>query len=162
MNKSCIKQCIIEGNCVPEVPDKVLPVPGTLAIAVWIVLVIVIKLILKKLYLPYSMMIGMCMVELVLVIACLSVTNNSALSSRLLLGIDYSHRVTVKNLLIASLVFNYISNILYLILFCKYITPLIVKPRQIDYITHIVTLIVGTMTNYRFGLIAFSRMFPKP
>jgi len=162
LNSSCISQCIVQGNCIPAVPDKVLPLPGSIATTVWILLVIVIKLLLKRLYIPYSAMIGLCIVECILVISCISVVDHSALSSRLLMGVDYSYRIIVKNLLIASLALNYVSNILYLILFIKYISPLIVKPRQIDYITHIGTLFIGTVTNYRFGLIAFSRMFPKP
>lgn len=64
--------------------------------------------------------------------------------------------------MVAGLAFNYITNILYLIIFVKYVTPLITNPRQIDYIVNIAVLIVCTLTNYRFGLIAFSKMFPKP
>lgn len=36
------------------------------------------------------------------------------------------------------------------------------NPRQIDYIVNGIILFIATITNYRFGLIAFSRMFPKP
>jgi hypothetical protein len=82
--------------------------------------------------------------------------------ARLLLGNDYSYRLLIRNLLLVGLLFNYICNILYLIVFYKYIRPMISAPRQIDYIAHIAVLIVGTLTNYRFALIAFSRMFPKP
>lgn len=107
-------------------------------------------------------MIGLCLVEFVLSISCVIVVNNSASASRLLIGTDYSYRIIIKNLLIAGLALNYVSNILYLIIFIKYISPLMVKPRQIDYITQIAALLLGTVTNYRFGLICFSRMFPKP
>lgn len=82
--------------------------------------------------------------------------------ARLLLGNDYSYRLPIRNLLLVGLMFNYICNILYLLVFYKYIRPMISAPRQIDYIAHIAVLIVGTLTNYRFALIAFSRMFPKP
>ena len=36
------------------------------------------------------------------------------------------------------------------------------NPRQIDVISNVVVLILATLTNYRFGLIAFAKMFPKP
>lgn len=43
-----------------------------------------------------------------------------------------------------------------------YIKPLIKNARQIDVISNVVVLIIATATNFRFGLIAFSKMFPKP
>ena len=36
------------------------------------------------------------------------------------------------------------------------------NPRQIDFIANIVVLVLATLTNYRFALIAFAKMFPKP
>lgn len=65
-------------------------------------------------------------------------------------------------LLIVSLVINYILNILFLIIFCKYIKPLIENPKQIDIIAITVMLIIAMLTNFRFSLIAFARLFPKP
>jgi hypothetical protein len=43
-----------------------------------------------------------------------------------------------------------------------YIKPLVTNPRQIDVISNVTVLIIALLTNFRFGLIAFSRMFPKP
>ncbi len=40
--------------------------------------------------------------------------------------------------------------------------PLIAVPRQIDYIVNGVILFIATVTNYRFGVVAYSKMFPKP
>jgi ABC-type transport system involved in multi-copper enzyme maturation permease subunit len=68
----------------------------------------------------------------------------------------------MKALLGAAIALNYLENITYLILFICYIKPLVTNPRQIDVISNVVVLIIAFLTNFRFGLIAFSRMFPKP
>jgi len=87
---------------------------------------------------------------------------NSVEVGRLLVGMDYSYRFTIKALLIDGLAINYVTNILYVIIFCKYMRPLIMVPRQIDYIVNGVILFIATMTNYRFGVVAYSKMFAKP
>lgn len=61
-----------------------------------------------------------------------------------------------------ALVLNYVMNIVFGIVFWKYIYPLIKDPRQVDYITIGVVFILGMLTNYRFILLCFSKMFPKP
>ncbi len=61
-----------------------------------------------------------------------------------------------------SLALNYIANLIYLYIFIKYLKPLIINPKQIDVITNTVTLIIAVLTNYRFAIVAFSKMFPKP
>ena len=53
-------------------------------------------------------------------------------------------------------------NIIFAIIFWKYIYPLIKDPRQVDYITIGVVMVLGMLTNYRFTLLMFSKMFPKP
>lgn len=53
-------------------------------------------------------------------------------------------------------------NLLYIFIFCKYIKPLLVNPRQIDYITNYILLFFCFVSNYRLGLMAYSKMFPKP
>lgn len=49
-----------------------------------------------------------------------------------------------------------------MIIFLRYIKPLITNARQIDMISNFVVIFIATCTNFRFGLLAFSRMFPKP
>lgn len=66
------------------------------------------------------------------------------------------------SLLIVSLVVNYLMNIVFAIIFYKYLAPLVTAPRQVDYITIGVVFVIGMLTNYRFCLIFFSKMFPKP
>lgn len=61
-----------------------------------------------------------------------------------------------------SVAFNYIFNFIFVGIFIKYFKPLIKAPRQIDIISYIAMLIIGTCTNFRFCFIAFARMFPKP
>jgi hypothetical protein len=68
----------------------------------------------------------------------------------------------MKGLLIGSLLVNYLLNIAYIVVFIKYIKPLISNPREIDIISNVVVLVIATVTNFRFGLIAFAKMFPKP
>ena len=50
----------------------------------------------------------------------------------------------------------------YLAIFLCYIRPLITNARQIDTISNVVVLVIAIATNFRFGLVAFARMFPKP
>ena len=76
--------------------------------------------------------------------------------------IDHSSRPTIFALLIAALIINYVTNIVFGVIFYKYIYPLIKNPRQVDYITIGLALVIGMLTNYRFSLIIFSKMFPKP
>lgn len=75
---------------------------------------------------------------------------------------DYSYRSTVLALLVVSLVLNYLMNMLYLFIFCKYLKPMLVNPRQIDYITNYLLLFFACVSNFRLGLLPFSKMFPKP
>ena len=49
-----------------------------------------------------------------------------------------------------------------MVIFICYIKPLITNARQIDIISNVVVLIIAMVTNFRFGLVAFARMFPKP
>jgi hypothetical protein len=95
------------------------------------------------------------------VIALLGVTDSTAIA-RLLAGFSYAYRNTMKVLLILSIVFNYLSNAAYIFIFVRYIRPLMNNPKQIDFIANVVVLVVAGLTNYRFALIAFARMFPKP
>ena len=73
----------------------------------------------------------------------------------------YGFHYTVIGILTASLVLNYIMNIVYVIIFCKYLKKYI-PDRQIDQISNYTVLFFGTLTNFRFCLLAFSKMFPKP
>jgi len=40
--------------------------------------------------------------------------------------------------------------------------PLLPSPKQIDYISNTLVLMLATLTNYRFALLVYSKMFPKP
>lgn len=168
LNQTCIQQCLVLGNCASPIPSKVLPLPGLIVVGVWTILIIALKLLLKRPYIPYSLLMCYCLAQLVLIFAGIVVLNsspsssNSSTVSRLLLGMDYSYRIIAKNLLITGLALNYLMNVLYIIIFCKYIYPLIRNPHQIDYIVTTVILIISTITNYRFGLMTYSRVFPKP
>lgn len=81
---------------------------------------------------------------------------------RRVLASDLGYRTIILDLLIVALVVNYLTNIVFAVIFYKYIVPLVKAPRQIDYITIGLALIIGMLTNYRFCLIIFSKMFPKP
>lgn len=64
-------------------------------------------------------------------------------------------------ILIVWLALNFIGNILHLILFCIYTKNLIPK-RQIHRVTNYITLIVATLSSFRFGFLAYARIFPSP
>lgn len=61
-----------------------------------------------------------------------------------------------------SLAFNYLSNIIYCVIYTKFIKPLVSKHNLTDVVTNFILLAVGTATNYRIGLISFSKMVTKP
>lgn len=58
INNACTLSCSLTGSCaIPNpVPDSVMPLPGTISVAIWIGIVIAMKLLVGKLYAPYSMM----------------------------------------------------------------------------------------------------------
>ena len=65
-------------------------------------------------------------------------------------------------LLIVGISLNYLINIIFVIIFIKYIRPLLHASKQIDTISYITVVIISLCTNFRFCFIAFSKMFPKP
>lgn len=124
-------------------------------------------------YIPYSYMFLGCLVELVLVYAAIlsagevirtGTPESESVESRLLQEaqvIIYPYHYSVVGVLIASLTINYIENLVYVFLFCKYLKQYI-PDRQIDRVSNYVVLVFGTLTNFRFSLLAYSKMFPKP
>lgn len=75
---------------------------------------------------------------------------------------DLMSKNVILILLGFTLALNYICNFIYLYVFMKYLKPLVTNPKQIDVITNTVILIIALITNYRFAIVAFSKMFPKP
>lgn len=88
------------------------------------------------------------------------ISNTSPTLSRLLL--DGTSSSLLKALFGLGIAANYIGNLVYILIFMRYIKPLIPNPRQIDVISNVVVLIVAVLTNYRFAIIAFAKLFPKP
>jgi hypothetical protein len=122
-----------------------------------------------KMYLPYAYLFMGSLIEYILVIVVLVTINKPAPTlsvSRLLspaVDTPPSHHFQhgILGLLIVSIILNYLSNLIYLRIFCKYLLRS-VSDRQIDKISNYVVLVVGTITNYRFFVIAYSKLFPKP
>jgi hypothetical protein len=96
-----------------------------------------------------------------------TVANGVAGTSRLLQSVSSSkpfpssYLMTVIGLLISTLVLNYISNFVYIFLFCRYLRKFI-PDRQIDKISNYFVLAISVLTNYRFSLVSYSKLFPKP
>ena len=65
-------------------------------------------------------------------------------------------------LMAVCLALNYLSNIAYLVLYCKYIRPNMILNRQVDIVTNHSLLTFAMLTNYRFALLPFSKMFRHP
>ncbi len=126
-------------------------------------MVIVAKLFNPKLYPPYAIVFLTAVIELCLILGTTIYTGglSNGVVKRLLV-LDFSQRPIIMNLLIASVALNYAMNIVYAIIFWKYIYPLVKDPRQVDYITIGVVFVIGMLTNYRLNLLCFSKMFPKP
>lgn len=166
-NQTCLLLCIVLGNCESEV-KRVLPVPGVVVVAAWVAVVVIAKLLLGKAYVPYSILMVSSLIQIIQILVLLIVLSSAETSSssttisRLLVGMDYSYRIKIYSLLLASLVLSYVMNILFLYIFCRYIKPLLGLPKQIDLITNGIVLALATLTTYRLMLLSFSRMFPKP
>lgn len=123
-------------------------------------------------YLPYSYIFLSCVIEYILIIALIAKTDTqiktliAESAARLLQTITSQegpqpHQYAVLGLLACSFALNYIQNFVYLFLFCKYLRKYI-PDRQIDKISNYLVLTVGILTNFRFSLMAYSKMFPKP
>lgn len=157
----CVETCLIYKTC-SNTSSTVLPLPGLISMVIWTIFVLVIHFISHKNYIPYSLILFTSVVEFVLILACLSTANSTTVYARLLSSTDNSYLYTMKLLLGLAVAFNYVTNIIYIVIFIKYMKPLLNNPRQIDIISNVVVLIVATITNYRFALIAYAHMFPKP
>jgi hypothetical protein len=145
------------------VPDSITPMPATIAFVVWVGIVYVAKFFNPKIYPPYSIVFLTSALEYFLIIGTTIYSSNLVSESvRRLLEYDLTQRPIIMNLLIVALVVNYVMNIIFSFIFFKYLVPLINAPRQVDYITIGAAFIIGMITNYRFCLIFFSKMFPKP
>jgi hypothetical protein len=131
-----------------------------LSLAVWVGISVVIHLLYHKNYLPYSIILLSGVIQFVLILAL--ITSAKAPASRLLATTDNAYLSQMQGLLGGAIAANYLENVCYLIIFICYIKPLIANPRQIDIISNVVVLVIACATNFRFGLIAFARMFPKP
>ena len=115
----------------------------------------------NKIYIPYSILAISSLIELIMIIVILSNSSFSSIS-RLLLLSSSNHRSTIQIIFIVTLAFNYLTNFIYIFIFIRYIKPLILNPKQTDIISHGFILVIGTLTNYRFALLVYSKMFSKP
>lgn len=119
-------------DCTPVsvVPDKKLPLPGLISLMIWVIIVVVVKLVMGKIYAPYSLLFVSTVIELVITIAVLSTVDAlPTVVSRLLASTTLTYRISIKILLIVSLLLNYISNIFYIAIFIKYIKKFIPNPK---------------------------------
>lgn len=100
--------------------EAVLPVPGVVVVAAWVAVVVIAKLLLGKAYVPYSILMVSSLIQIVQILVLLIVLSSAETSSssttisRLLVGMDYSYRIKIYSLLLASLVLSYVMNILFL------------------------------------------------
>ena len=87
---------------------------------------------------------------------------SDASQARLLLVSSDNYKGVIIGLLATSLVINYLLNIAYIVIFVKYMWPLVHKPQQIDYISHTLVIIFASLTNYRFGLLVYAQLCSRP
>jgi hypothetical protein len=153
----CIKTCLISNTC--DVTTQVLPLPGLLSLVLWIGISLIIHCLYHKNYMPYSIILVSGVIQFVLMLALIS--SVSSPTSRLL-ATGSAYQSQMRGLLGGAIAANYLENIAYIIIFIYYIKPLITNPRQIDVISNVVVLVIATITNFRFGLVAYARLFPKP
>lgn len=139
--------------------SKIVPLPATITLVVWCGVVLLIRFISQsKNYIPYSIIAMSGIIQFTELIICLILSKPS--TTRLLFSV--SSTTTITGLLVSSLILNYILNLIYIFIFLKYIKPLIYKPKQSDLITHGVVMAIATLTSFRFGLLAYSKLCAKP
>jgi hypothetical protein len=123
-------------------------------------------------YLPYSYIFGGCLAELTIIFVTVSKMNSTIQAlllteSRLLQTVNTNvttplpYQYGILGILATTIVLNYIANAVYVYLFCKYLRKYI-PDRQIDKISNYLVVVIGTLTNFRFSLMAYSKLFPKP
>lgn len=100
----CIKTCLLSNSC--SVNEQVMPLPGFLTLVVWTGIAVIIHLIQKKNYLPYSIILLSGIIQMVLIFGLLSTVNSS--SSARLLATSTAYIGQMKALLIVALCLNYI------------------------------------------------------
>lgn len=100
----CIKTCLLSNSC--NVSDQVMPLPGLLSLVVWGGIAVIIHLIQKKNYLPYSIILLSGIIQLILILGLLSSVNFSG-SARLLAS-STAYLGQMKVLLIVAICLNYI------------------------------------------------------
>jgi hypothetical protein len=146
-------------------------VPATMSFIVWCGIIVVLKkFLVGKMYAPYALLMGGGLIYFVELSALAGITyesidNEAYITTRLLIAI-FSNKVPRYlfisfGLLFISLVVNYIINLVFIIIFCKCIRPLILR-RQVDICSNYLTLLIGIITTYRVYLLSFSRLFPHP
>lgn len=129
-------------------------------------------LILKGINVAYSFVFLGCIIEFSLIIGVLVYQSNTiqAITDQIAIArllqkkeelIVEEYQSVALGLLATTIALNYISNIVYIVFFCKYLKQYIAD-RQVDTITNYVVLVLGTLSNYRFSLLCYSKMFPKP
>lgn len=148
-----------------------------IASVAWLLILVVLKVfVLKGIYLPYSYIFGACLAEFVIMLVTLSKMNiviQSLLAalqsnSRLLQAVTTTtvsapkiYQYGVLGILATTVALNYVANFVYLLIFCKYLRKYI-PDRQIDKISNYLVIVLGTLSNYKFSLMAYSKLFPKP
>jgi hypothetical protein len=120
-------------------------------------------------YVPYALLLGGGVIEVVEMAVLIAVVDGKIVgetAKRMLtvaMGetIPINHLYIVLGLLAAGMALNYLLNLVFLVVFARYIRPMMQK-RQIDIVSNYATLIFGMVTTYRFYLLAFSRLFKQP
>lgn len=166
-SNSCIQTCLLMGNC-PLSASEILPLPGLIALMLWAGIVGVIKLVSHKNYLPYSIMLFSSLIQFslaaIVIILAISSSSTNTNTVRLLIALAWNdgHRGTMIGLLAFWISFNYLTNAIHLSIFMRYMKPLLPNPKQTDNISTTLVLILASLTNYRFALLPYAKLFPKP
>lgn len=122
---TCIKSCTLTSSC-PVDTSKIVPLPACIAVFVWGMVLLLLRIVSTKNYAPYSLLTVSSVIQYIELLICLLLLTQIT-SARLLLAVSQSS--TVIKLLLTSLILNYIFNIVYIIVFLKYVKPLILKPK---------------------------------
>jgi hypothetical protein len=130
-----------------------------MTLMVWCGVIMLLRFVSQsKNYIPYSIIAVSGIIQFTELIVCLILSKPNP--TRLLFSV--SSAMTVTGLLLSSLILNYLFNLIYIFIFLRYIKPLIYKPKQSDLITHGVVMAIATLTSFRFGLLAYSKLCAKP
>lgn len=138
-----------------------------MALTVWVLVLVLVKYKMEEsgVYVPYAVMFLSAVIQysLLLSVTILIMSSSTPTSTLTRLLLTSSTLTSLQALFLLCLALNYIFNILHLILFFKYLKPLMKHPlSSSSALAMVAVLTISTLTNFKMGVLLFSRLCTTP